>query len=135
MEIKPPIIVSTLDLERIENLMNSQKHRNMAGIDELQKELDRATIVESADISPGVITMNSTVRFVDDESNEQFEMTLVYPDAAGTSDKVSIFAPIGSALLGLSVGQSITWQVPGGQKLLRVLEVVSQPEEKGQYHR
>lgn len=129
MSDKPPIIVTISDYERLEQLLAMPKYRNLPGADALRNELDRATIVESADIPPDVITMNSTVRFIDDTTKDQYEMTLVYPDATDGANKVSIMAPVGSALLGMSVGQSIPWQVPGRQKLqLRVLEILAQPE-------
>ncbi len=78
--------------------------------------------------------MNSTVRFIDDSNGSTFELKLVYPAESGKSGTVSVLAPIGSALLGLSVGQSIPWQVPGGRQIrLRVLEVLMQPESMGDY--
>ena len=77
-----------------------------------------------------------SVSWTYDATGNRHELTLVYPDGAGAPGTVSILAPTGSALLGLSVGQSIAWQVPGGRKLqLRVLEVVRQPEAEGEYHR
>jgi regulator of nucleoside diphosphate kinase len=136
MENQPPVIVSRLDLERLELLLESDAYRRLPGVDALRSELDRATVVEPTEVPPEVVTMNSTVRFIDDSTGSKFELTLVYPEAGGSSEKVSILAPVGSALLGLSVGQSIFWQVPGGRRLLlRVLEVVRQPEAMGQYHR
>jgi regulator of nucleoside diphosphate kinase len=135
MDNQPPIIVSTLDLRRLELLLESEAYGQLPGIDALQSELDRATVVEPSEVPPDVVTMNSTVSFIDDATGSQFKLTLVYPQAGGKSDTVSILAPIGSALLGLSVGQSIFWQVPGGRKLqLRVLEVVRQPEAEGEFH-
>lgn len=136
MNNQPPIIVSRVDLERLELLLESEACRKLPGIGALRSELDRATVVEPAEVPPEVVTMNSTVRFIDDSTGSKFELTLVYPETGGSSETVSILAPVGSALLGLSVGQSIFWQVPGGRRLqLRVLEVVHQPEAMGQYHR
>ena len=136
MENQPPIIVSELDLKRLERLLESDAYTRLPGIEALQSELDRATVVAPAEVPPEVVTMNSTVHFIDDSTGSQFRLTLVYPDVGGTSETVSVLAPIGSALLGLSVGQSIFWQVPGGRKLqLRVLEVVRQPEAMGEFHR
>lgn len=136
MEHQPPIVVSSLDLERLERILESESYRRLPGIEALRRELDRATIVEPTEVPPGVVTMNSTVRFVDDSTGSTYELTLVYPEAGGPSNTVSVLAPVGSALLGLSVGQSISWQVPGGRRLqLRILEVVYQPEAMGQYHR
>jgi regulator of nucleoside diphosphate kinase len=80
--------------------------------------------------------MNSTVLCRDELTMSEYELTLVYPDAVNQSDRVSILAPVGSALLGLSVGQKISWQVPGGRILqLHVLEVRYQPEAQGEFHR
>lgn len=135
-EQQPPIVVSSLDLERLERILESGQFRSMPGIDALRHELDRATIVEPGDMPRGVVTMNSRVRFVDDSSGSEFELTLVYPEASGQAGTVSVLAPVGSALLGLSVGQSISWQVPGGRRLqLRILDVVYQPEAEGDLHR
>lgn len=136
MSSQPAITVSSLDLQRIERVLRAQSVRHLPGVDALQAELDRANVVEPVDMPPGIVTMNSTVRFCDDATGNRHELTLVYPDGAGAPGTVSILAPTGSALLGLSVGQSIAWQVPGGRKLqLRVLEVVRQPEAEGEYHR
>ena len=136
MDKVPPIIVSSLDLQRLERLLDADSTQNLPGVEALRNELERATVVEPKEVPANVVTMNSTVRFVDDSTGSNFELTLVYPDAAGAADKVSILAPVGSGLLGLSVGQSIVWQVPGGRQLrLRVLEVASQPEARGEYHR
>lgn len=90
MEGKPPIIVSSLDLERLERLLESESFKRLTGIDVLREELDRAMVVELAEVPPGVITMNSTARFIDDATGATFELTLVYPKAAGSSDKVSL---------------------------------------------
>ncbi len=136
MESMPPIIMSSLDQARLERLLGSKAYRKLPGIDALMSEIDRATVVEPAAVPPNVVTMNSTVRFVDDASGSEFQFSLVYPEEAGGTDRISVLAPVGSALLGLSVGQSIVWQVPGGRRLnLRVLEVVRQPEAMGELHR
>ena len=136
MSTPPPITVSSLDLERVERHLTGEAARRMPGIDALQAELDRATVVEPEEMPPNIVTMNSTVRFRDDNSGKEYELTLVYPDGAGQPGTVSVLAPIGSALLGVAVGQSIAWVVPGGRAItLRVLELVRQPEAMGEYHR
>lgn len=135
MKSMPPIILSSLDQARLLNLLGSKAYSHLPGIDALMDEVDRANVVDPKEVPPQVVTMNSTVRFVDDSSGAEYQFTLVYPDKAGAADSISVLAPVGSALLGLSVGQSIAWQVPGGRKLdLRVLEVVRQPEASGDYH-
>lgn len=124
MNDRPPITLTSSDYERLTQMLMSNKYRHLPGIDELQDELDRANVVEPEELPDDVITINSTARFIDEASNEQFEITLVYPDKADGASRISVLAPVGSALLGLSAGQSILWQVPGRQKLLlKVLDV------------
>src|SRR5690606_22336584 len=80
--------------------------------------------------------MNSTVRFQILETGEEFQLTLVYPkDVQGQSDRISVLAPVGSALLGLSVGHELEWPRPGGGvTTVKVVEVVYQPERAGDLH-
>lgn len=132
---EPPITVTERDLERLQKLLETESNRALPGIDMLLNELNRATVVESEEIDPEVVTMNSTVRFVEEGSNKAYELKLVYPRQAGEAGAVSVLAPVGSALLGLSVGQKIRWQVPGGRDVrLRVVAVINQPESQQQYH-
>ena len=136
MNNKPPLTMSSLDEARLERLLESDAYRQLPGVDALLSEMERANVVRPVDMPPDVVTMNSTIRFVDDSNGAEFEYTLVYPADAGKPDTISVLAPAGSALLGLSVGQSIAWRVPGGRELdLRVLAVVRQPEAMGEYHR
>ena len=130
---RPEITVSTDDLERLEGLLGELRGGAPEIAEGLRAELDRAKIVEPDEVPRDVVTMNSTVRFTDEESGKEFERTLCYPhEATGGTDKVSILAPLGSALLGLSVGQSIDWPVPGGRTArIRILDVVSQPARPG----
>jgi regulator of nucleoside diphosphate kinase len=132
---EPSITVTERDFERLQKLLEAESNRALPGIDMLVNELDRATVVKSEEIGPDVVTMNSTVRFVDEGSNRAYELKLVYPRQAGEAGSVSVLAPVGSALLGLAVGKKIRWQVPGGRDLrLRVVSVINQPESQQQYH-
>lgn len=134
---KPQIILSSLDLERIEAVLAALPASVFPGKAELQAELDRADVVEPQAIPPTVVTMNSTVRFAIAETGKEFCLTLVYPrDMDGSADRISILAPVGAALLGLSVGDELTWPGPGGKTMtVRVQEVVYQPERAGELHR
>lgn len=132
---EPSITVTQRDFERLRKLLETASNRALPGIDMLANELDRAAVVQSEEIGPDVVTINSSVRFVDEGSNKAYELKLVYPRQAGEAGAVSVLAPVGSALLGLSVGQKIRWQVPGGRDMrLRVVSVVNQPESQQQYH-
>lgn len=136
MSTKPPIVISTLDLDRIEALLDRMPPTQAAQYQALRGELDRADVVEPTQIPADVVTMNSVVTFKDDSSGDELTITLVYPAGAGVPGTVSIFAPVGSALLGLKVGQHIEWPTPDGKhRPLRVLEIEYQPEASGDLHR
>ena len=136
---RPPLLLSRLDVERIEALLEQPQFRSL-NTDALRGELARAEVVEPADLPKDVISMNSTsyVRVEDAELGvQEHELTLVYPrDADGSANKVSIFAPVGSALLGLRTGDMIDWPLPGGRSArLQVLAIRYQPEAAGEPHR
>ena len=130
MSKKPAITVSELDLERLEKLLASQPN------DKLEDELDRAKVVKPEKMPANVVSMNSTVQFRLSDSNEVFRKTLVYPKDAKTPDSISILAPIGSALLGLRIGDTMSWPAPDGKTLQVIIEdILYQPESAGQLHR
>lgn len=124
----PPLMLSRVDYARIEALLEqpSAEHIDTSA---LEAELARAEVVEPGQMPADVIAMNSTARFLDESTGNEREITLVYPrDANGGADKVSILAPVGSALIGLRVGDSIEWPAPGGTIRLRVLSIRNAPE-------
>ncbi|MEQ1887497.1 MAG: nucleoside diphosphate kinase regulator [Bryobacteraceae bacterium] len=135
--MKPKIVLSSLDVVRLESLLKSLPDEAFPGRDDLEAELARAEIVDPKEIPPTVVTMNSTVRFKIESSSKEFHLTLVYPkDTDASGGTISILAPVGSALLGLSVGDEIEWPKPGGGVLrVRIEEVTYQPERSGEYRR
>ncbi|MCC2680769.1 MAG: GreA/GreB family elongation factor [Nitrosospira multiformis] len=137
MNSRPHIILTSQDLDRLETLLESLPTNAVPGSTELQAELERAEIVEPEQIPPTVVTMNSTVRFSIDSSGQDFRLTLVYPkDVDGSGDKISVLAPVGSALLGLSTGDEIEWPRPGGGTIkVRIEEIIYQPEREGKFYR
>ena len=134
---KPKLIISSLDAERLEKLIDALPDAAFPGKKDLEAELARAQIVAPKDVPPTVVTMNSTVRFAVESSSEEFRLTLVYPkDIDTTGEKISILAPVGSALLGLAQGDEIEWPKPGGGVVrVRIKEVTYQPERAGEHHR
>lgn len=133
--MKPSIIVSSSDLERLEGLLSLPAFRSRGDLDGLRDELERADVREPADMPPDVITMNTRARFLEQNTGREYELTLAYPkDASAAAARVSILSPAGSALLGLSAGQVIDWNTQDGNSIrLKVLEVVWQPEANGQF--
>ncbi|ELR67935.1 Regulator of nucleoside diphosphate kinase [Photobacterium marinum] len=135
MNIKPKIIISEMDEMRLEALLDTIPDSVLTK-QRLEDELDRADIVDSKEVPPNVVTMNATVRFAISTSDEEMNLTLVYPkDMDESGEKISVLAPVGSALLGLSVGDEIEWPGPnGGVIKVKILEVIYQPEREGDFH-
>lgn len=122
-----PIVVSEQELARLTALLRAAHAHE---VDErLGDELERAVIVPSTQIPPDIVTMNSRVTFVDAATGATSTVVLVYPhDADAAHGKLSVFAPIGAALLGLAVGQVITWDLPRGRtRTIRVTAVDRDP--------
>ena len=136
MSTKPSLILTRLDVQRLERLIDSLDE-STPGVLALQDELDRAEqVVGHEDVPAGVVTMNSRVHCREESSGKDYHLTLVYPQDAGGEGCVSVLAPVGTALLGLSVGQHIDWTGPNGKVLkLTLLAVEYQPEAAGEYSR
>ncbi|HAW62725.1 MAG TPA: nucleoside diphosphate kinase regulator [Pseudomonas sp.] len=131
MTSAPPIILTQLDLQRLERLLDSLDDYGPAA-EALEQELSRAQIVERSEMPAGVVTMNSRVHCRDEGSSKDYHLTLVYPHDAGKEGTVSVLAPVGTALLGMSVGQHIDWPAPGGKMIkLTLLAIEYQPEAAG----
>lgn len=132
------IFISSFDLNRLEELLENVQHssnRNNRHLEELAKELLRAEIVDPKDIPPDVITMNSQIRLVDMDSKQELTYSLVFPaDADIDQNKISILAPVGTALIGYRIGDVIEWGVPSGRRRLKVKKIIYQPEAAGDYH-
>lgn len=120
MSKRPPIITES-DLNRLRSLPLDEQ---------LAAELERAIVVPSDQVPEDVVTMNSRVVFVDETTGKQRYVKIVDPLAADLAQlEISVLAPVGGALLGLSVGASIDWTFPDGKtRRLRVKDLVYQPE-------
>lgn len=133
-----PIHITQFDLERLRKLLfdaQSTDYRKSKYLERLQMEINRAEVVPPKDIPSDVITMNSTVCLEDLDTKEEEIYTLVFPDNADLKQgKISILAPIGTAMLGYEVGDSFEWEVPAGKRRLRVKRILYQPEASGDYN-
>lgn len=127
----PTIYLTQQDLSRLLNLVESQPGKRP---EKLESELVRAKVVPREKIPEDVVTMNSRVIFENETTRERREVTLVYPGNADIdAGRISVLVPVGTALLGLRVGQSIDWELPGGAKQrYRIVEVPFQPEAAGE---
>ncbi len=124
------IVLTPSDLERLQRLVDQNgAGRNSELAEMLEVELASAEVVPPEQLSADVVTMNSTVIFEDEETGERREVTLCYPqDASGKEGRISVLAPVGSALIGLSVGDTIEWAVPNGHKRFRIVAIPHQPQ-------
>jgi regulator of nucleoside diphosphate kinase len=131
------IRITEVDRHRlIDLIVNAQsgEYRGSVYLEKLRGELDRAQVVTPQEIPADVITMNSKVVLLDMESNEEETYTLVYPEHANPAEgKISILAPIGTAMLGYRVGDTFEWEVPAGTRRLKIEKILYQPEAAGDY--
>ncbi|HEY3445457.1 MAG TPA: nucleoside diphosphate kinase regulator [Myxococcales bacterium] len=121
-----PIVVSAEDLRELRSVLASGPGtRDREAVDDLESELDRATVVPRAQLPGDVVAMNSTVEFEDANTRRRQLIQLVFPSqAAPGKGRISVVAPVGTALLGLRVGQCLDWPVPRGTVRVRILRVV-----------
>lgn len=134
---RPAIIINDLDAERLDRLLEQPQYATLPVAQALNAELDRAEMRSPEAIPADVVTMNSRVKFRDLTSGEEHVRTLVYPTNLTDSDsQLSVMAPVGAALLGVRVGDTIDWTLPNGnQTNLEVLALEFQPEAAGEFHR
>ena len=132
------IYITECDLTRLRDVLQARinaRVRDRHHLERLQDELDRAHVMDQASIPGDVVTMNSRVRIEDADTGEQNVYTVVFPsDASVAEKKISVLAPIGTALLGSRAGGTVDWPVPAGMRTMRIQEVLYQPEAAGDYH-
>jgi len=124
----PEIVVSQVDQQRLTVLAMDALNRAPDVATELIAEMERARVVE--EVPPSVVQMGSIVTYRDDENRER-RVQLVFPGQADIgAGKISILTPIGTALIGLSEGQSIAWTARDGKvRRLTVIKVENPPKE------
>ncbi len=129
------IVITEADYGRLQRLIESSRQfrqRDAEHLDALEQELERATIAKATDVPHDVVTMNSRVRVRDLDSGREFIYQIVFPrDADVAKNRISVLAPIGTALLGYGAGTTVEWQVPSGMRRFRILDVEYQPEAAG----
>lgn len=129
------IIITEIDRNRLQTvidraLQNGCESRHC--VDDLQRELDRAQIVDPGLMPDGVVLMNSTVCLRDLDSDEVETYTLVYPqDADINQNRISVLAPVGTAIIGCQLGDVVAWSVPRGRARWRIEDVVAPTSFRG----
>lgn len=123
----PPIRLTAHDLARLEAMLETPACRQHPGAAALQRELDRADVLPGP--APDIVGMHARVECIDEHDGTRHLLTLVYPHEADVdAGRISVLAPVGAALLGLTIGQRIDWPTGNGRTLrLRVLTVSPPP--------
>jgi regulator of nucleoside diphosphate kinase len=129
------ILITEDDMARLRELVRQGRmaaHKDRNHLAELDQELDRAEVIAAGEVMPDVVTMHSTVRVRDVDSGRSMVYTLVFPvDADIGQQRISVLAPIGTALLGFRTGDVFERRTPGGTRRLQIEEVLFQPEAAG----
>ena len=122
---QPLILITTDDVNRLTLLANASMTRFPRVADFLAREIDRANVVPGQVDLRGVVRMGSRVTYRDETTGRVREVTLVYPHEADIDqNRISVLTPIGAALIGLSIGQSIKFETPKLEmRSLTVLDV------------
>jgi len=131
------LLITEADFDRLRHLVESPRYRltHAMLLPALREGLERCRVVEPASVPNGVVTMQSRVVVRDLKSDEPETYTLVFPDDADINDgKLSVLAPLGTALLGTQAGQVVEFAAPAGVRRLTVEEVLYQPEAAGHFH-
>jgi regulator of nucleoside diphosphate kinase len=130
-----PLCITEQDHGKLQEVIDAgreQPNGQNRYADALRNELRRAHIVDGNSVQDDVVTMDSRVRLRDLDTGENEVYTLVYPSMADPGEnRISILAPVGTAIIGCSVGDVIEWPVPAGVRRLLVEDVLYQPEKAG----
>ena len=123
------ILITQADKARLQVAIGRallQRSESRSRIDDLQRELDRAEVVDPTLMPNGLVAMNSTVRLRDLDTDEIETYTLVFPQEADIErNRISVLAPVGTAIIGYQVGDVVTWSVPRGRVQLRIEDVTA----------
>jgi regulator of nucleoside diphosphate kinase len=131
------LLITEADFDRLRHLVESPRYRvtHAMLLPTLREGLERCRVVEPESVPDGVVTMQSRVRVRDLVGGETETYTLVFPDDADVNaGRLSVLAPLGTALLGARAGHTIEFAAPGGTRRLKVERVLYQPEAAGHFH-
>jgi regulator of nucleoside diphosphate kinase len=133
------IYITKTDRERLRNLIelirNQKDRANLSYVSRLEDELEYAEVIASENIPPDVVTMRSKVKLKDLDTNEENVYSIVFPDEASFDEgKISILAPLATALLGYKRGNTVEFEAPSRLRRLEILEILYQPESAGDYN-
>ncbi len=131
------LYITDSDMGRLRKLLEGSHNWNQKDreyLEDLEAELDRAAVVSSRKVPPDIVTMNTRMLVKDLDSGKEMTIQLVFPSEADYEEgKISVMAPIGTALIGYGAGDTVEWEVPAGIRRLKIKEIIYQPEAAGQF--
>ena len=132
------IYISKTDRERLGNLIELVRREgdrsDISYVNKLEDELEFAEVVAADEIPADVVTMRSQVRLKDLDTKEESVYSIVFPSEASFDDgKISVLAPLATALLGSRRGATVEFEAPGRVRRLQILEILYQPESAGDF--
>ncbi|MCC6239069.1 MAG: GreA/GreB family elongation factor [Phycisphaerales bacterium] len=135
-----PMLLSNMDHQRLASMLRSiqqapsaDEQRCLQRLRDLERRLAGSQVVDPDQVPPDVVTMNTRLQAVDEQSGRQQELTLVFDDDADIfRRRLSVLSPLGIALLGKRQGQMATWKTRGKLRRMRVQRIVYQPEAAGE---
>lgn len=134
---QPSIYITKTDEKKLRDLLREaqrSEYRGSVYLKQLAGELEKAQVVDPQKMPSDVITLNSVAHLIDLESGDEMIYTLVFPEEADVIEgKISVLAPIGTAMLGYREGDIFAWDTPSGKRSFRVEKVSYQPEASGNY--
>ncbi|HEX41410.1 MAG TPA: nucleoside diphosphate kinase regulator [Phycisphaerales bacterium] len=135
MPNKKHVYITECDFERLSEWLDTLEKdgaESPRAVAELKKEMERARVVSPRRIDDDVVTMNSRILVKDMVTHEHFRWQIVFPrDANVDEGKISVLAPVGTGLLGYRVGDTVAWEVPGGVRRMKIMQMLYQPEAHG----
>ena len=118
------LVLLDSDATRLSQIFNGNQSASRQYSAALRDEIAKAQIVPREKLPVDVVIMNSTVQIQDMEDGETITYTLVYPwEADADSCRISILAPVGTALIGYKKGDEIEWKVPSGMRKFKIISV------------
>ena len=133
------IYITQTDRERLEALIEfvrgSNDREHFAYVNRLEEELEEAEIIASEDVTPDVVTMRSKVKLKDLDTGEENVYSIVFPNEANFDEgKISILAPLATALLGYKRGDTVEVEAVARRRRLKIEDILYQPESAGDYN-
>jgi len=127
--MRKQIYITKPDMHRLEQLVENSLMPTDSRMDTLERELERAIVVDPEKISRNVVTMNSRVHIRDLDRDSELVVTIVFPFESNVDqNRISVLAPLGMALLGSRVGEGVRFEAPGGPRRVKILGIEYQPE-------